>query len=88
MITFCRYFAKSIPNLTSVGITHVLNCAEGRGVGIDRFVSVMTGPEFYGSTSIVYKGIKAIDSITYDLSKHFEDCVEFIADALIKHDGK
>jgi len=77
-----QYFAKSIAKLTEVGITHVLNCAEG-----SNFMSVNTGADYYKNSGIVYKGITAADAVAYDLSQHFQECCDFIAEAR-KQDGK
>ena len=56
-----------------LGITHVLNAAEG----IDSN-QIMTGSDFYQGTCISYHGISADDNESYDLSKHFDEACNFI----------
>uniref|UniRef100_A0A914W4G6 Dual specificity protein phosphatase n=1 Tax=Plectus sambesii TaxID=2011161 RepID=A0A914W4G6_9BILA len=77
-----QYFAKSIPMLTKTGITHVLNCAEG-----SHFMCVNTNATYYDKSGITYKGIAAADAPGYNLSQHFQECIEFMADAR-KRNGK
>eukprot|EP00511_Aplanochytrium_stocchinoi_P001003 CAMPEP_0204843382 /NCGR_PEP_ID=MMETSP1346-20131115/47944_1 /ASSEMBLY_ACC=CAM_ASM_000771 /TAXON_ID=215587 /ORGANISM="Aplanochytrium stocchinoi, Strain GSBS06" /LENGTH=211 /DNA_ID=CAMNT_0051982515 /DNA_START=260 /DNA_END=895 /DNA_ORIENTATION=+ len=65
--------AESIDGLKELGITHVLNCAEG-----DE--AIITGESYY-KNKMVYKGIKAKDSIYYDMAQHIEEAAEFINSA-------
>ncbi|XP_065069098.1 dual specificity protein phosphatase 3-like [Rhopilema esculentum] len=69
--------ATSLECLHVLGITHVLNAAEG----ID-FNQIMTGHAFYEGTAIIYHGISADDKDTFDLQKHFEEAANFIRDAI------
>ncbi|XP_061075256.1 dual specificity phosphatase 29-like [Conger conger] len=58
--------------LQNMGITHVLNAAEGTGNHVD------TGPAYYEDTNIQYYGIEADDIATFDLSPFFYPAAEFI----------
>lgn len=63
--------------LTSIGITHVLNAAEGQLVGF-----VNTSKDYYKKTGIIYKGVHLTDVCAADASKYFKDVANFIDDAL------
>ena len=76
-----RKAAKSIEFLKSLGVDHVLNCAEG-----DWIVgSVNFNPEDLlelQDNGIVYKGIPCDDIEEEDISVHFRPCADFIQEAL------
>uniref|UniRef100_A0A8C5WJW8 Dual specificity protein phosphatase n=1 Tax=Leptobrachium leishanense TaxID=445787 RepID=A0A8C5WJW8_9ANUR len=75
--------AQDIRKLQSLGITHIINAAEGSSL-----MHVNTSPDFYNGTGIVYYGIKANDTASFDLSSYFEDSSEFIDKALSQKDGR
>ncbi|XP_072502731.1 dual specificity protein phosphatase 3 [Notamacropus eugenii] len=75
--------AQDISKLQQLGITHVLNAAEGKS-----FMHVNTNAQFYEGTNITYLGIKANDTEEFNLSVFFEKAAEFIDRALNQKDGK
>jgi len=67
-----RRSAHDVEKLSSLGITHVLNCA-GKDLGIDQ--------SFYGNEFIL-KSIEAEDSEDFPIiPKFFEESKEFLIDA-------
>ncbi|XP_048782629.1 dual specificity protein phosphatase 3 isoform X1 [Lagopus muta] len=78
-----RFIAKNIMKLQRLGITHVLNAAEGKS-----FMHVNTNAEFYEGTGITYHGIKANDTQEFNLSRYFEEAADFIEKALSQKDGQ
>ncbi|XP_010143680.1 PREDICTED: dual specificity protein phosphatase 3 [Buceros rhinoceros silvestris] len=78
-----RFIAKNITRLQHLGITHVLNAAEGKS-----FMHVNTNAEFYEGTGIRYHGIKANDTQDFNLSRYFEEAADFIEKALSQKDGQ
>ncbi|KAL2295214.1 hypothetical protein Nmel_018375 [Mimus melanotis] len=76
------FIAKNISRLQRLGITHVLNAAEGKS-----FMHVNTNAEFYEGTGITYHGIKANDTQEFNLSRYFEEAADFIDKALSQKDG-
>uniref|UniRef100_A0A8C3IWF2 Dual specificity protein phosphatase n=1 Tax=Chrysemys picta bellii TaxID=8478 RepID=A0A8C3IWF2_CHRPI len=77
------FIAKNTMRLQRLGITHVLNAAEGKS-----FMHVNTNAEFYEGTGITYHGIKANDTQEFNLSRYFEEAADFIDSALSQKDGK
>ncbi|KAM6042627.1 dual specificity protein phosphatase 3 isoform 2-T2 [Theristicus caerulescens] len=75
------FIAKNITRLQRLGITHVLNAAEGKS-----FMHVNTNAEFYEGTGIRYHGIKANDTQEFNLSRYFEEAADFIEKALSQKD--
>lgn len=69
--------AKNKKYLQMLGITHLLNCAEGK-----RFGFVNTCRSYYGDTSIKYLGLPIADVLSADISKYFYTAAEFIDDAV------
>ena len=69
--------------LQRLGITHVLNAAEG-----DSLMHVNTNAEFYAGTTITYHGVAASDTDHFDLSPFFEEAADFMERALAHNDGK
>lgn len=87
-VTLCycllsRSVAQDIPKLQKLGITHVLNAAEGRS-----FMHVNTNANFYKDSGITYLGIKANDTQEFNLSAYFERASDFIDQALAQKNGK
>lgn len=71
-----RQTAKDKYNLKRLGITHVLNAAEGTWNSVD------TGAGYYGDMDVVYHGVVAEDIPTFDLSQHFYSAARFIEETL------
>ena len=65
-----------------LGITHVVNCAEGNG-----FTMVSTGYAFYSDVGIKYIGINVLDIPQARISAHFHECANFI-DRALKEGGR
>ncbi len=61
--------------LVNLGITHVVNAADG-----PRHID--TGPRFYKGTNIQYHGVEAPDCKDFDLSPFFTETADFIHGAL------
>nr|XP_057917476.1 dual specificity phosphatase 29-like [Doryrhamphus excisus] len=68
--------AKNKMKLKSLGITHVLNAAEGTWNNVD------TGAGYYSDMGVVYHGVLAADTPTFDLSQYFFSAAQFIQEAL------
>ena len=68
-----RKLARDVTWLKSNGITHVVNCAQGK-----RFGQVDTDASYYYQTGIQYFGIPGHDSVKFDITKHFEESSSFI----------
>ncbi|XP_014845495.1 PREDICTED: dual specificity phosphatase DUPD1-like isoform X1 [Poecilia mexicana] len=62
--------------LKRLGVTHILNAAEGTWNNVD------TGPGYYKDMDVVYYGVVAEDIPTFDLSQHFFSAAEFIRETL------
>ncbi|KOC68606.1 Dual specificity phosphatase DUPD1, partial [Habropoda laboriosa] len=63
--------------LKTLGITHLLNAAEGK-----RFGFVDTDRYYYADTTIKYLGLPLDDSYTTDISKYFNTAASFIDEAV------
>uniref|UniRef100_A0A8C5FE33 Dual specificity protein phosphatase n=1 Tax=Gadus morhua TaxID=8049 RepID=A0A8C5FE33_GADMO len=68
--------AKNKANLRKMGVTHVLNAAEGTRN------SVNTGADYYDDMAVVYFGLVAVDVVGFDLSQYFYSAAKFIHEAL------
>ncbi|XP_053309775.1 dual specificity protein phosphatase 3-like [Spea bombifrons] len=77
------FIAQNKMRLQRLGITHILNAAEGSSL-----MHVDTNNAFYSGTNIRYHGIKADDRPNYDLSSHFEDASDYIDKALSQKNGQ
>ncbi|XP_077352648.1 dual specificity protein phosphatase 26 [Festucalex cinctus] len=62
--------------LTRVGITHIVNCAQSRSR------SGGGGGDCYAGMNVTYLGIEAHDSPAFDMSKNFYPAADFIHKAL------
>lgn len=60
-----------------LGITHLLNAAEGK-----RFGFVNTDSHYYADTTIKYLGLQIKDLPTEDISKYFYTAANFIDEAV------
>ncbi|KAK2820474.1 hypothetical protein Q5P01_023433 [Channa striata] len=74
--------AKNKFKLKRLGITHVLNAAEGTWNSVD------TGAGYYGDMDIVYYGVVAEDVATFDLSQYFFSAAQFIKETLSNPQNK
>lgn len=71
----CRATARNKTLLQNLGITHVVNAADGPQ-------HIDTGPRFYRDTNIQYHGVEAADCRDFDLSPFFSETADFIHGAL------
>lgn len=71
------YCAKNKPYLKQLGITHVVNTAEGKLLGM-----VDTDADYYKHSGIKYLGLPLMDLPVTDISCHFYEVSDFIHDAL------
>lgn len=74
--------AKNKKYLEMLGITHLLNAAEGK-----RFGFVNTNSNYYADTTIRYLGLPIKDLPTEDISKYFYTTANFIDEA-VSMEGK
>lgn len=73
-----RGAAKNKAYLKLIGVTHVLNCAEGV-----HFCQINTGGYFYSQDNIKYLGINVLDVPQAKISIHFQETADFIERALM-----
>ncbi|XP_037534712.1 dual specificity phosphatase DUPD1 isoform X1 [Nematolebias whitei] len=64
------------PGLQDLGVTHILNAAEG------KWNNVLSGANYYSGMNIQYYGVEADDKPTFNISQHFSSAAEFIHEAL------
>jgi len=69
--------ARNTFYLKKVGVTHVLNTAEGQTSG-----TVDTNQKFYKPFNIKYKGLKLLDVSQANISIHFNEISDFIDEGL------
>uniref|UniRef100_A0A8K9XQF2 Dual specificity protein phosphatase n=1 Tax=Oncorhynchus mykiss TaxID=8022 RepID=A0A8K9XQF2_ONCMY len=69
-LVFYKYHLKKL------GMTHILNAAEGTWNNVD------TGAEYYSDMDVVYYGVVAEDTPTFDLSQYFFSAAQFIDQTL------
>lgn len=74
--------ALEVEGLKDLGITHVLNAAEG------KFNNVLTGAEYYRDVHIHYLGVEADDKPTFNMSQYFCSTSQFIHEALSAPNNK
>lgn len=77
-----KHTALCTHTLKDIGITHVLNAAQGNE-HCKGFVN--TNPTYYKSVGIDYKGFPAIDMLSFDLSQYFTEAANFIESALLSN---
>lgn len=75
--------AKARVGLQKLGITHVLNAAEGKDDGFHVHVD----PRMYQQVGIEYLGVPATDIMNFQLCQYFTKCADYI-DAALKSRGK
>ncbi|XP_058807311.1 dual specificity protein phosphatase 3-like isoform X2 [Phymastichus coffea] len=68
--------AKNKEYLLRIGITHVLNAAEGKAFGM-----VNTDSNYYKDTNVKYLGLQIKDRLSMDISQYFYTAASFIQDA-------
>ncbi|XP_026170977.1 dual specificity phosphatase DUPD1-like [Mastacembelus armatus] len=74
--------AKDKYSLRRLGITHILNAAEGTWNSVD------TGPSYYSDMDIIYYGVVAEDVPTFNLSQYFFSAAQFIEKTLSNPQNK
>ena len=67
----------SLEMLSSQGITHVLNMAQGEGP-----FRVDTDADFYADDDIAFMGVGAEDASFYDIAAHFDETADYVENAL------
>ena len=72
-----RGAARNAFYLKKIGVTHVLNTAEGKRIGL-----VDTNEDFYYPYGIKYMGLKLFDVAQTNIAKHFSDVSNYIDEAL------
>jgi len=77
-----RLAATNISYLKQVGITHVVNTAEGNG-----FCTVDTNANYYKAEGIKYIGFQLLDVVSADIQQFFEPAAQFI-DECLKNNGR
>ena len=74
---FTRVLAADVDQLSALGVTHVLNAAQGTG-----YAQVATDKAFYRPAGISYLGIQADDTPSFKLAPYFTQAVDFITLAI------
>lgn len=74
---FSRGAAKNKAYLKKMGITHVLNTAQG-----SKFATVDTDAGFYENVGIKYMGMKLLDLPTANIAQYFESGADFIEEVM------
>ncbi|XP_045130630.1 dual specificity protein phosphatase 3-like isoform X2 [Portunus trituberculatus] len=69
--------AKNKTYLQKIGVTHVLNTAQG-----SEFATVDTDASFYKNVGIKYMGMKLLDFPSANIAQYFESGADFIEEAL------
>uniref|UniRef100_A0A6J0TXS0 Dual specificity protein phosphatase n=1 Tax=Pogona vitticeps TaxID=103695 RepID=A0A6J0TXS0_9SAUR len=73
--------ARSKTILQSLGITHILNAADGP-------YNINTGARYYRDLPIEYYGVQAFDDNAFNISIFFHDAANFMRKALNSEGGK
>lgn len=74
---FSRGAAKNKAYLKRMGITHVLNTAQG-----SKFATVDTDADYYKDVGIKYMGMKLLDFPSANVTQYFDSGADFIEEAL------
>ncbi|XP_017759295.1 PREDICTED: dual specificity protein phosphatase 3-like [Eufriesea mexicana] len=69
--------ARNKAHLLHLGITHLLNAAEGK-----EFGCVNTNASYYSDTTIKYLGLQLVDCDSTDISRYFHIIQDFIDEAI------
>ena len=72
-----RSIVKARSQMQKIGITHILNSAQGEGE-----FQVNTNENMYKKVGMQYYGIEAIDHMNFPLSSHFQQTTDFIETGL------
>ncbi|XP_060625105.2 dual specificity protein phosphatase 13B-like [Anolis sagrei] len=67
--------------IQSLGVTHILNAADGP-------YNINTGARYYRDLPVQYYGVQAFDDTSFDISIFFYDAADFIHKALNTEGGK
>ena len=80
IIMFClhRDITKDHEKLKAAGVTHVVNCAQGK-----KMHQVDTNTDFYEPAGIRYHGFVATDILTFKMTPHLQPAADYIEEALI-----
>ncbi|KAJ7324415.1 hypothetical protein JRQ81_017435, partial [Phrynocephalus forsythii] len=76
-----EWAARSKTILQTLGITHILNAADGP-------YNINTGARYYRDLPVEYYGVQAFDDNAFDISVFFHDAANFIHKALNNEGGK
>ncbi|KAH3855182.1 dual specificity protein phosphatase 3-like [Dreissena polymorpha] len=81
---YCGDMKVALDNehLNKIGITHIINCSQGKGSS-----ETNTDSMFYQPAGIKFHGIKAQDSPTFNMTIFYKEAVEFM-DKALKSGGK
>ncbi|XP_005108873.1 uncharacterized protein LOC101845577 [Aplysia californica] len=74
-----RAFAMRITELKKLGVTHILNAAQGKGCSTDA--------SMYEPEGLQFLGVQATDASGFDISQYFTCAADYIASA-VAHRGK
>ena len=77
LLSFLSVIAKEKNELKRIGVTHVLNAAQGT-----KFNQINTDESFYSYIGVNFLGVKAIDIARFQMSQHFSVAADFIENAL------
>lgn len=70
--------AKNLEFLKSIGITHLLNAAQGN----DFLMTVNTNADYYKDSGIKYLGLELIDFCSVSISPYIQQAADFIEEGL------
>ncbi|XP_072162988.1 dual specificity protein phosphatase 3-like [Diadema setosum] len=79
-----EFIAKDKARLKQLGITHIINCAQGTG----HAFLVDTDQEYYEDVNIKFLGLPVCDTHMANIKQHFETAARFMDDALQKGEGR
>ena len=77
----CRNLAQDKEKLQELGITHIVNAAQG-----PKFNQINTSQEYYADVNIIFLGINAIDTPRFQMQKYFHGAADFM-EAALQHSG-
>ncbi len=77
-----RSLARNKNDLQKLGITHILNAAQGQ-----KFNQIDTSEAYYADLGLTFMGINAQDVARFKLTPYFESAADFI-DSALKSGGK
>lgn len=77
LFPICSHLAKDPEGLKAIGVTHIVNCAQGK-----KLNQVDTDQAFFESSGIKYHGFVATDILTFKMTPHFQAAADFIDEAL------